>query len=213
MVDWYSTTKSHFLVETLCTSYEEFKEKQSLFHYGGKIPQPSSPHHPIQRPQSKNFSLGGDQHFLHVFPADAKAATADAGDHLERCMAFGFPFSSNFGKMLNSCHFVPGCAVVLGNFGFDDDLGIEFVGNDEIRGLVEAFNGCISSIRGGLNRLWLDDLGDRCRKDRDAIVNTGDQIFVRGVSNACEKEWPGFLKIEPTSLVDLPKPTAWSHIR
>ena len=40
--------------------------------------------------------------------------------------------------MLDACDLVAGCTVVFGKFGLDDDLWIEFIGDHEVRCLVEA---------------------------------------------------------------------------
>ena len=42
--------------------------------------------------------------------------------------------------MLNAGDFIPGRAVVFGDLGFNDDLRIELIGDDEIRCLVKPFD-------------------------------------------------------------------------
>ncbi len=47
---------------------------------------------------------------------------------------------AQFTKMPNPGYLVPGCSVILGNFRFDNDPGIEFSGNDKIRRQIKAFD-------------------------------------------------------------------------
>src|SRR2546425_1872711 len=40
--------------------------------------------------------------------------------------------------MLDTCHLIAGCAIVLGEFCFNDDLRIEFIWHDKVRSLIKA---------------------------------------------------------------------------
>ena len=69
---------------------------------------------------------------------DAKAAASDAGDDLVLLLTGWRSLQAELSQMLDACHFVAGGAVVFRDLGFDDNLGTEFVRNDEVRGLVET---------------------------------------------------------------------------
>lgn len=87
--------------------------------------------------EGENLPSGCEEHLLHVFATNAKAATGDAGDDLVFLLARRCPHEAELSQMLDACHFVAGGAVVFRELGFDDHLGIELVGHDEVRCLVE----------------------------------------------------------------------------
>ncbi len=73
-------------------------------------------------------------------PADPKATTTDTGDDLVFRVIFGATSKAQFAEMLNARNLVAGRAVILGDFRLDNDLRVEFAGNDEVRRLVKTFD-------------------------------------------------------------------------
>lgn len=69
----------------------------------------------------EDFSLGGQEKFLHVFLANAKAAAGDDGYDLESGFAARRLFGAQFGQMLDAGDLVPGGAVVLRNLRLDGE--------------------------------------------------------------------------------------------
>ncbi len=42
--------------------------------------------------------------------------------------------------MLNTCRLIAGCSIIFSDFSFNNDLGIEFTGNNKIRSLIKPGN-------------------------------------------------------------------------
>jgi len=90
--------------------------------------------------QGKNLTASGDKHFAHVFAAHAEASSSDAGYNFILWLVGRLACQAQFAKMLNPGHLIPGGTVIFGYLRLDDRLGIEFAGNDEVWGLVKAWN-------------------------------------------------------------------------
>jgi hypothetical protein len=86
----------------------------------------------------EHLPTGREQELLHVLPADAETTAGDAGDDLELRLVRRLSEQAERAQMLDARDLVAGRAIVLGQFGLDDDLGIDLVGDDEVRGLIEA---------------------------------------------------------------------------
>ena len=107
---------------------------------GPKFLQSRIRHQSIQRHQRKHFPPGCDNHLLHIFPAHAEAASTDAGNNLIFRIIRTPACKAQLTEVLNTGYLISGRTVIFGDLCFDDDLGIEFAGDDEIRSLVKAFN-------------------------------------------------------------------------
>ena len=57
---------------------------------------------PIERFEGKDLAPCGDDHFLHVFPTDPEAASADAGDDFIFRRVFGSSCQAQFAEVLDS---------------------------------------------------------------------------------------------------------------
>jgi len=81
--------------------------------------------------------------------------------------------------MLNPRDFVPRRAIIFGDLGFDDDLRIELVRDDEIRSLVEAGHAFGSLCFAGTDASTRKNALDRAFEDvahqlADRITMTGE---------------------------------------
>jgi len=61
----------------------------------GELTRPGVGHEPVEQVGRENFSLGGQEQFLHVFLANAKAAAGDDGYDLESGFAARRLFGTN----------------------------------------------------------------------------------------------------------------------
>ena len=73
-----------------------------------------------------------------IFPSHAEAPPSDAGDDLELPLVGWLSFHAERAGVLDPGNLVPGRTVVFGELGLDDDLGIDLVGDDKVRRLIEA---------------------------------------------------------------------------
>ena len=92
---------------------------------------------PIKGFEGEHLSSGGDEHLFHVLDPDAKASAGDAGDDLVFLLAVGHVSGAESAQVLDASNLVTSRAIVLGNFGFDDDLWSELVRDYEVGCLVE----------------------------------------------------------------------------
>jgi hypothetical protein len=90
--------------------------------------------------EGKNLAPGGEEHFLHVFRPHAEAAASDAGDDLVLLLAGWRSLQAHLSQMLDTRHFVAGGAVVLSDFGFNDNPGIKLIRDDKVGRLVETWD-------------------------------------------------------------------------
>ena len=67
-----------------------------------------------------------------------ETSPGDARYHFEPRLAWRLRLLAQRAEMLNPCHLVAGCTVVLGKLRLDDDLRVELIRNHEIGRLVEA---------------------------------------------------------------------------
>jgi len=77
-------------------------------------------------------------HLTHIFTADPEATTSQTSDDLISRFAFTEALLRHLAQANNSGCFVSRRAVILGQFGLNDDTGLELVGDDEIRCLIES---------------------------------------------------------------------------
>lgn len=103
----------------------------------------------IEGLEGEDLASGGMNHLSHVLPANAEASSAYTGDDLVFGVIRRPAGLTQFAEVLNSGYLVPGRPVVFGDFRFNDDLGVIFAWNNEIRGLIEPFDAFCPFVVGG----------------------------------------------------------------
>lgn len=115
--------------------------------------------------EGEDLASGGEQELFHVFAADAEAAAGNAGDHFESGVTFRAVFRAERAEVLDSRHLVAGRTVVFSELRLDDDVGIEFVRDHEIRRLVESGQSLrplrLAETDAGSRQLVLDGVFDK----------------------------------------------------
>ena len=88
--------------------------------------------------QSEDFASGRKKQLLHVFSAHTESSPSYASDHFELRLTCRLPLGTEGTEMLNARDLVTRRAVVLGKFGFDNDLRVELIGDDKVGSLVKT---------------------------------------------------------------------------
>src|SRR5712664_2981479 len=121
-------------------------------------------HNLRNRLKRKDFSARGNKQLFHVFPALLESPARYACYYVVTRPLRSCAVAHAQGvKMLDARHLVAGRAVVFRQFCLDHNLGIEFIGDDEVGRLLES----------------LDPLGTICFPGADAVL--GQHFFNRNL--------------------------------
>lgn len=92
----------------------------------------------MKRLRCENLASRVEDYLPHVFAAHAKAPTSQTRDDFVAALAVALAGVCHLAKSYDARSFVACRAVILGEFGLDDDAGLEFVGDNEVRCLIKT---------------------------------------------------------------------------